>query len=64
MSVVPTPTAPAGLPSPGAKKTQFDPKWSIDRICQSVFNFLNRGWLNAVAWKYVPRIPGRETEVT
>jgi hypothetical protein len=32
-------------------------------MCQFVYNFTNRGWLNAVAWEYVLKIPGRETEV-
>ncbi len=47
-----------------AKKTHFDCNRSIDRKCQLVYKFIHRGWLNAVAWEYVPKILGRETEVT
>jgi len=47
-----------------AKKTHFDSETSIDRMCQLMFNSINRGWLNAVAWELVPKIQGRETEVT
>ena len=47
-----------------AKKTHFDPNRSIDRKCQLVYKFINRGWLKAVAWEYAVKIPGRETEVT
>ncbi len=47
-----------------AKKTHFDSNRAIDRKCQLVYKFINRGWLNAVAWEYVPKIQGRETEVT
>ncbi len=30
-----------------AKKTHFDPYRSVDRLCQVMFNSINRGWLNA-----------------
>jgi hypothetical protein len=58
------PFSKGAAPIPVAKKTHFDPNWSIDRKCQLVYKFINRGWLNAVAWEYVPKILGRETEVT
>ena len=53
----------AGGEPPVAKKTQFDPNRSVDRNCQFVYKFINRGWLNAVAWEHVVKIQGRETEV-
>src|SRR5271169_5356005 len=46
-----------------AEKTHFDPYLPVDGICPFVQDSLNRGWLIAVAWEYVAKIPGRETEV-
>jgi hypothetical protein len=40
------------------KRHTFDSIAPIDRICQFVYKFVNRGWLNAVVWEYVLKIPG------
>src|ERR1035437_201876 len=49
--------------SPVAKKTHFAPKDRLTAEIDLCLTSLNRGWLIAVAWKYVPKIQGRETEV-
>jgi hypothetical protein len=43
---------------PLQKRHTFDSIAPIDRICQFVYKFVNRGWLNAVVWEYVLKIPG------
>ena len=46
------------------KRHTLIPKGRLTEKIELCLTSLNRGWLNAVAWELVPKILGRETEVT